>query len=170
MLLKVSSRDEAIKRGNAYHEALKVLDFNKINDRKDLEKNKEYLIQNLGDEYYSLIDFDLLYNNISLIKKIVGDGKTFKERQFIMKTNLKEAGISESLKDIIVQGICDLFSIGKQNILIDYKFTSEKDINKVRQRYEKQIYLYSLAIEKGYNIKIDKRFLLSLKYGQIIEI
>ena len=169
-ILKVSSRDEAIKRGNAYHEALKVLDFNKINDRKDLEKNKEYLIQNLGDEYYSLIDFDLLYNNISLIKKIVGDGKIFKERQFIMKTNLKEAGISESLKDIIVQGICDLFSIGKQNILIDYKFTSEKDINKVRQRYEKQIYLYSLAIEKGYNIKINKRFLLSLKYGQIIEI
>lgn len=163
-------RDEAIKKGNAYHEALKVIDFDKIKSREDLENNKYLLKERIGEEYFNLIDLDLLFKNISIIKSIIKNGKVFKERQFIMKTNLKEVGISESENEIIVQGICDLFSIGEENILIDYKFTSEKNVEKIKERYSKQIYLYSLAIEKGFDVKIDKKYLLSLKYGKVIEI
>ena len=163
-------RDEAIKKGNAYHEALKVIDFDKIKSREDLENNKYLLKERIGEEYFNLIDLDLLFKNISIIKSIIKNGRVFKEKQFIMKTNLKEVGISESENEIIVQGICDLFSIGEENILIDYKFTSEKNVEKIKERYSKQIYLYSLAIEKGFDVKIDKKFLLSLKYGKVIEI
>ena len=67
-----------------------------------------------------------------------------------------------------MQGIIDLFATGEENILIDYKFTREKDENILKNRYKEQIMLYKEAIEKAENIKINKIYLLSLLNKKII--
>lgn len=167
---RVKNRDEAILRGNAYHEALKFIDFSKINSFQDLLDKKSFLIENMTEGYFDYLDFDIIYKNIMLIKSVVKDGKVYKERQFIMQTCPQEIGLSTSTNEVIVQGVVDLFSLGDENILIDYKFTSAKDENVIKERYSKQIELYSLALEKGFNIKIDKKYLLSLKYANLIRL
>lgn len=162
--------EKAILRGNAYHEALKLLNFQLINSKEDIEKQKEFLVSNLTEGYFELIDKNILWNNIKILKELIGNQEVIKERQFIMQTSLDEAGIAGGDQQVIVQGIIDLFSLGEKNILVDYKYTSEKDDNKLIQRYAKQIYLYSLAIEKAFNKKIDEKYLLSLKDCRLLKI
>lgn len=164
------SREKAILRGNAYHEALRLIDFDRIKNKTDLENYKEYLQNQIGCEYFEMLDIDILYKNIMLVKKTIGKNIAIKERQFIMETSLKEAGIADSDKQVIIQGIVDLFALGEKNILIDYKFTSIKEENKLIEKYKKQIDLYALAIEKAFDIKLDEKYLLSLKNAQLIRL
>ena len=70
----------------------------------------------------------------------------------------------------MVQGIVDLFAFGEKNILIDYKYTNLTDEKRLKEKYFMQLKLYKKAIEKCFDIKINEIFLLSLKYGQIINI
>lgn len=162
------SRERAILRGNAYHEALKIIDFDLVNSKEDLIGQE--LENKMMNGYFEFIDFDLLYKNIKIIKSTIGGGKTIKERQFIMQTSLKEVGISDGDDNVIVQGIVDLFVLGEKNILIDYKFTSIRDENRLKEKYHKQIELYSLAIEKAFGVKVDEKYLLSLKDALLIKV
>ena len=75
----------------------------------------------------------------------------------------------ESDEKVIVQGVIDLFALGEKNILIDYKFTSIQDKDRLLSRYKKQLKLYADAVEKGFNIKLDEIYLLSLANGEIIK-
>ncbi len=165
-----TNREKAIMQGNAYHEALKIIDFDKIKTFDDLVNFKEFLQQSLSDGYFQLLDLNLLYKNILLIKDILPNGNIIKEKPFLMKTTLRELGISDNTNEILVQGICDLFCIGKKNILIDYKYTSVKDEKRLIKRYEKQIEIYSLAIEKAFKIKLEEKYLLSLKTATLIKL
>lgn len=163
---KVRSRQEAIDRGNAYHLALKLLDFDKIIDEKTLDEQFLSIKSRLEGE--KLIDKVILLKDILLIKSVV-KGKIFKEREFIMQSSLKEILNIDSDNEVIVQGIVDLFSLGDENVLIDYKFTSLRDENKLLERYKRQLDLYQLALTKAFDIKIDKIYLLSLGQAKLIE-
>ena len=106
-----------------------------------------------------------------IIKKIIKNSKKiFKEQQFTSLINLSQIGLNDFNENIMVQGIVDLFALGDENILIDYKFTNATDDEVLKRRYNGQLVLYRDAIEKAYKIKIDKIYLLSLKYGKLIEI
>ena len=163
------SRQLAINEGNAYHEAIKVLDFDKINSLQDLLNLQTDLKSQMTQGNFELLDLQLLYKNISVIKQIVKNSKLFKEKQFIMQTTLKEIGVADSDNKVIVQGIVDLFSMGEKNILIDYKYSSLNE-ERLIKKYKTQIKLYSLACEKGFSVKIDKTYLLSLKNAKLIEL
>ena len=165
---KVASREGAINKGNAYHLALKLLDFNNIYDNLSLEKELLRINSSFNEGEIELIDKNILLKNILLIKS-VAKGKLYKEKEFIMQSTIKEILGKNSNNEIIVQGIIDLFSLGGENVLIDYKFTSISDENLLLERYKKQLELYSLALEKGFDIKLDKIYLLSLGQAKLIE-
>ena len=76
---------------------------------------------------------------------------------------------TNSSEEVLVQGIVDLFALGKTNILVDYKYTGQKNPEKTLEKYSAQLDLYTKAIEKAFGIKIAKKYLLSLKNAQIIE-
>ena len=166
---KALNREKAILTGNAYHEGLKLVDFDEVNSLEDLirqlEKNKDLFTEG----YLQLINPSVLLENIKLIKSVAGQGQVCKEQEFIMSCTLDELGLSSN-KQIIVQGAVDFFSLGKENVIIDYKYTSQKDENIIISRYKKQIYLYSKALEKAFNKKIDKKYILSLKQAKLIKI
>lgn len=166
---KKVSRADAIERGNAYHEALKLIDFAKVLDRQSLYAELENIKDIMTEGYFELLDSDIIYKNIMQIKKVIGAQPAIKERQFIMQAGLNEVLGLENNQKIIVQGIVDLFSLGEKNILIDYKYTSLNDEKKLLERYDKQLELYAKAIEKAFNIKLDKIYLLSLSNAKLIE-
>ncbi|MBE7074145.1 MAG: hypothetical protein E7379_03545 [Clostridiales bacterium] len=159
----------AIQTGNAYHEALKLIDIKKVYNEETFEREFEQISPLMTKEYLPLVNKNILYKNINLINGLIHEQKIFKEQEFIMNCPLKEIAIDSDEK-IIVQGIVDFFAIGKKNILIDFKFTSTQDENVLIKRYKKQIELYSMAIEKAFNIKLDEKYLLSLKNTQLIKI
>lgn len=152
---------QAIEEGNAYHEALKVLDFNSVENIQDVENQLKN--QKIKEKYLNIIDFSLIFEIIKLIKPFIKNKKIIKEKQFTM---LAKEGQGAKL----VQGTIDLYLKGEKNILIDYKYTGQKDIQILKQRYTPQLLLYKQAIENAENIKIDEMYLISLKNKKIIQI
>ena len=163
------TREQAIIRGNAYHEALKLIDFNLVNTLKDLEEILSSIKEIMTEGYYDMLDKEILLKNIMVLKSVLQDRTAIKEKTFIMECSLSEILNLESDNTVIVQGIIDLFALGKSNVLIDYKYTSINNPDTLIERYKKQLELYALAIEKGFNVKVDKIYLLSLKEGELIE-
>ncbi len=157
---------DSIERGNAYHLALKLIDFNKINTVEDVKTAIENLYDDSINKY---VNVELLYNNIVKIKEAIGDAKqVYKEQQFTSIVNLLELFEDGQDEEIMLQGVVDLFALGKNNVLIDYKFTSDKDEKSIINRYKKQLILYKKAIEDAFEIKVDKVYLMSLKNNKLI--
>ena len=163
------ARSQAIERGNAFHSALRYIDFNSVDSESELKEKLQDIKCLLGEEF-DLIDSEILFKNIQLLKSVIGNNKVMKERQFIMNCSLREAGQGDSDEKVIVQGVVDLFAYGEKNILIDYKFTSNNNDESVKKHYQKQLQLYSLALEKAFDIKIDEIYLLSLKYARLLRV
>lgn len=166
---KSSSNSLAIEEGLAYHEALKILDFDKINTAQDLKDEIERRENLFTEGYLNLIDYQLLLKNILLLKKVCQNKRIIKEQEFIMSISLKELFNIQSENEVIVQGIVDLFSLDGE-ILIDYKFTSVTDEKILIKRYKEQLKLYQLAIKKAIGCQPSKIYILSLKNASLIEI
>ena len=111
-----------------------------------------------GKENLRVLRYIYDSENICLIKPLILNKKIFKEKQFVLRLENNQ----------LVQGVVDLFAMGDENILIDYKFTRENDENILKNRYKMQLLLYKQAIEKAKNIKIDKVYLISLLNKKII--
>ena len=159
--------DEFIEMGNAYHLALKEIDFEKVNTLADVEEQLSEHAELKDVE--RLIDNEILYKNIEIIKKLLKNSKkVYKEQQFTSLINLSKLGLSQFDEEVMVQGIVDLFAIGEENILIDYKFSNATSDESFKKRYSSQLLLYKESIENAFKIKIDKIYLLSLKNSKII--
>lgn len=156
-------REESILQGDSVHLALEKLDFEKINSLIDLEKELEQ-----DDELsksLSFIDKDVLFQNIMLIKSVSGKGQIYKEKQFVMSLPLEQSD-----EEIVVQGAIDFCSVSEKGVvLIDYKYTSQKNEEILKKRYKAQLDLYEKALIKAFPNKTIKKYLLSLKYAKIIE-
>lgn len=154
--------------GNAYHFALKALDFEKVQDLKTLqnevEKNKKFF-----DE--KLIDSEILLNNILILKKFTKNAKIYKEKEFIMKEKVCDILQSNVEDEILIQGVVDLF-IEKNDeiILIDYKYSNNLDEKYLIEKYKNQLKLYKIAIENALKKKISGIYLLSLKNSNLIKV
>ena len=164
---KVNSISDAILQGNAYHEALKLIDFDTVKCVEDIKSIVD-LKDRMSEGYYELLDFDLLFKNIKIIKSVMANCQLFKEKEFIMQCNLNEIEDGGQGEDkFIVQGTVDLFGMGDKIILIDYKYSNASG-EILLERYHKQLELYSLAIEKATGRKVDEKYILSLKEGKLI--
>ncbi len=166
-------REKAIEVGNSYHEALKLINFDLVENINDLEKEFEKTKPFMQEGYSENIDLNLLLKNILLIKNVVGKNLVYKEREFIMESDTFEIGATskkEEKNKVIVQGIIDLFAMGEKLILIDYKYTSLKDEKKLIERYCGQIQLYKKALVKAFEKDVDEMYLLSLKEGKLIKV
>ena len=152
---------QLIEEGNAYHEALRVLDFENIKTQQDVENQLK--CKKIQEKYLKILNFSLIFNIIQKIKPLANNCQIIKEKQFTMR-------LEEGQGANLVQGVVDLYLKGEKNILIDYKFTGQKNAQVLKTRYLPQLKLYKQAIEKAENIKIDKMYLVSIKYLDLIKI
>ena len=147
--------------------ALKVIDFNNINSLEDVKKELE---NELFDEVRNLVDINLLYKNISTLKPF--NKKVFKEQEFIMKDTISNLIDKDSLDKIMVQGIVDFFAVDDDGkiILIDYKYSGERNSQVLINRYKLQLKLYKNAIESGLDKEVKEIYLLNLRYNNLIKL
>lgn len=158
-----------IEIGNAYHLALKTLDFEKIFNIDDLK----YEIKQNNAVFCDILEYlnlEVLLKNLLLIKNITKNCQIFKEKTFIMKEKL--CNLLENCQfddEIMIQGIVDLFAIREDKIiLIDYKYSSSQSEQYLKEKYKNQLKLYKMALENAFEKKVDEIYLLSLKNNKLI--
>lgn len=163
--------NSSVEIGNAYHLALKTLDFEKIETAQDLNCEMKKNIEIFKDiENY--IDKTLLLKNIQLLKQFTSDASVYKEKEFIMKDKICNLIDGTSLdEEILVQGVIDLFVMkDKEIILIDYKYSNSNSEEYLIKKYKNQIKLYKKALENALNLKVGQTFLLSLRNNKLIKV
>lgn len=157
--------------GNAYHLALKLIDFAKVEDLASLHQQIESLKPVL-QEGVDLIDENVLLENILLLKKVSEGGAVFKEKDFITKDSICNLIEGEVEKDeIYVQGIIDLFVVkGDEIILVDYKYSNSTSEEYLVNKYKNQLKLYKNSLKNAFSMQINQVYLLSLKQAKLIKV
>lgn len=160
-----------VEIGNAYHLAMRTLNFEKINSIADLE-NEINQNKSVFEEIEKLLDKQTLLKNILIMKKFSNGAKVFKEKEFIMKDKLSNLIENTTFDDeILVQGIVDFFAIKDgQVILVDYKYSNSTSEEYLIEKYKNQLKLYKNAIENGLKLPVNEIYLLSLKNNNLIKV
>lgn len=79
--------------------------------------------------------------------------------------------VDSSTEKVILQGIIDAFIMEEDGIiLVDYKTDRVKDGEELRNRYQKQIDLYSEALEQILRKKVKRRVLYSFSLGEEVDL
>ena len=157
--------------GILYHKILEQIDFNEeitlasiediINSLKDSKQFDEKLL--IG------VNKNLVLENALIVKNLTKDHTLLKEYSFVMEIGYDEIENSPVKAKVLVQGVCDLVAFkGDEAVLVDYKFSSKSN-QSLLESYNKQLYLYKTAIEKGLNKKVKSVYILSLKNASLLQ-
>ena len=160
-----------VETGNAYHLAMKTLNFEKINSISDLEAEINEN-ESVFKDIENLIDKKTLLQNVLTMKKFVENAKVFKEKEFIMKDKLSNLLQETNFDDeILVQGIIDFFATRDGHvILVDYKYSNSTSEEYLIKKYKNQLKLYKNALENALKMPVNEIYLLSLKNNNLIKV
>ncbi len=157
-----------LNQGIILHKVLENINFFSKNLEADLVK----IINKISDDQINNKKyFNISLKNINLLKTIIFENnKLYKEKEFMIFNNLKNIFDLNDENNILIQGKIDLLVLGKKNILIDYKYTSLKENNKIIDKYKNQLKIYKKAFEYATNKKIDEIYILNLKENNLIKL
>ncbi len=128
-------------------------------------------------EYFSekeltLIDRDMIeqFKSSGLYKRICKSQKVYREKPFILELGPQNGYCDEP---VMVQGIIDcVFEEDGSFVLVDYKtdniVKNAKEI--LKQKYQKQLELYALAINRITGKQVKEKIIYHLKTGKEIEL
>ena len=170
------------EKGTLVHLCIQRLDERKDYEVKDIENmifnlvEKEIITQNEADT----IDVNLIYQytKSQLFEELREAKEVHKEQPFYINIPAKDI-VSEaenSKKNILVQGIIDLYYIDKNNnlVLIDFKTDYISDeLNakeKILDKYRVQLEIYKTALEQALGRKVNKTALCLIKDEYCLEI
>lgn len=157
-----------IEHGNAYHKFLELCSLDKARLTEDLGALS--LSGAMNEEDLAILDKEKLARILALdIFDKIKDYDKFREQPFIVNIPPELAGESGS-SEILLQGVIDLLAVkGEEAVVIDYKF-SVKDDDALKERYKKQLELYSFAVEKVTGLKVVGKYLVNLLKERVVEV
>lgn len=175
---KISSAE----KGTLVHLCIQRLDEKKDYELKDIQNmilnlvEKEIITQNEADA----IDVNLIYQytKSQLFEELRQAKEVHKEQPFYINIPAKDV-VSEaenSKKNILVQGIIDLYYIDKNDnlVLIDFKtdyISQEPNAKeKILDKYKVQLEIYKTALEQALGRKVNKTALCLVKDKYYLEI
>ena len=156
------------KIGDSFHHALALFDYT---------KGLEQLPSILGEEELSLLNKEQFQTFLSsslgeCFKKAYQEKRLFREKHFMRALpyhSLFPERVEED--EVLLQGIIDAFIVEDDGIiLVDYKTDRVREGEELRERYQKQIMLYSDALEAILGKKVKRRVLYSFYLGEEVEI
>ena len=150
--------------GTAYHEVFEAVDL----ERATLEDIETYVDKNLS-ELKNEIDAQKIFDNLKVLRKF-DLSNILKEQKFVMNIPHNEVVKNGTDDEILVQGIVDLIVLGKKNILIDYKLSTQKDNQRLVDKYALQLHLYKKATEHALGVKIDEVYILHINKKELVRI
>ena len=156
------------KIGDSFHHALALFDYT---------KGLEQLPAILGEEELSLLNKEQFQTFLSsslgdCFKKAYRENRLFREKHFMRALPYHSLFPERTEEDeVLLQGIIDAFIVEDDGIiLVDYKTDRVKSEEELRERYRKQIMLYSDALEAILGKKVKRRVLYSFYLGEEVEI
>ena len=175
---KISSAE----KGTLVHLCIQRLDERKDYELKDIQNiilnlvEKEIITQNEADA----IDVNLIYQytKSQLFEELRKAKEVHKEQPFYINIPAKDV-VSEaenSKKNILVQGIIDLYYVDKNDnlVLIDFRtdyISNEPNAKeKILDKYKVQLEIYKTALEQALNRKTSKTALCLVKseYEEVV--
>ena len=170
------------EKGTLVHLCIQRLDERKDYELKDIQNmilnlvEKEIITKNEADA----IDVNLIYQytKSQLFEELRQAKEVHKEQPFYINIPAKDV-VSEaenSKKNILVQGIIDLYYIDKNDnlVLIDFKTdyisneTNAKE--KILEKYKVQLEIYKTALEQALGRKVNKTAICLVKDEYYLEI
>lgn len=156
------------KIGDSFHHALALFDYN---------KGLEQLPAILGEEELSLLNKEQFQTFLSsslgeCFKKAFQEKRLFREMHFMRALPFRALFPDRKEEDeVLLQGIVDAFIVEDDGIiLVDYKTDRVKREEELRERYRKQIMLYSDALEAILGKRVKRRVLYSFYLAKEVEI
>ncbi len=158
--------------GVAYHAVLERLDFRFVEPGDICALIRSMVLEGeISEEIACEIDAVRLSEMLKMpIFDYARNGIVEKEKSFMLylpATDVVEGSLSQDR--VLVQGVIDLIIRGDRNILVDYKYSSLSG-DMLKAKYQKQVEIYRMAVERLMKIKIDKTIIIALKSGKTIEI
>ena len=166
------------QKGTLVHLCIQKLDENKEYELKDIKQLIQSLIEKeiITEVEANAIDINLIYSytKSDLFKELKQAKAVYKEQPFYInipaKEIFEEAKQADSEKNILVQGIIDLYYIDKQNKihLIDFKtdYVPKGKAKEVATKYKTQIDIYRKALEQALSKQIDTAQIYFLGTGE----
>ena len=168
--MKAEGKNIGAAIGDSYHHALAFYDYS-----KDISQLSEFLSQ----EEYGLLNQEKLKKFLDsplgqLFAKAYKENSLYREQHFMQEVEYEklfpEDG-GDNVEKVILQGIIDAFIMEEDGIiLVDYKTDRVKDGEELRNRYQKQIDLYSEALGQILGKKVKRRVLYSFSLGEELDL
>lgn len=168
--MKAEGKNIGAAIGDSYHHALAFYDYS-----KDISQLSDFLSQ----EEYGLLNQEKLQKFLDsplgqLFAKAYKENTLYREQHFMQEVEYEklfpEDG-GDNVEKVILQGIIDAFLMEEDGIiLVDYKTDRVKDGEELRNRYQKQIDLYSEALEQILGKKVKRRVLYSFSLGEEVDL
>jgi ATP-dependent helicase/nuclease subunit A len=150
----IKANEQAVIKGNAYHDAMKSFDFT-----LPIEPQWEQM-----RERFPLVKSEEIIKCGQIIRQRFGTNSIFKEQPFVMSMPAFECGF-EGEQDILVQGVIDLLAIsGQEAVIVDYKSGG------IESSYKKQLQLYALAVERILGLCVTEKYIYSFRKGELVDI
>ena len=168
--MKAEGKNIGAAIGDSYHHALAFYDYS-----KDISQLSDFL----SPEEYGLLNQEKLKKFLDsplgqLFAKAYKENTLYREQHFMQEVEYEklfpEDG-GDNVEKVILQGIIDAFIMEEEGIiLVDYKTDRVKDGAELRNRYQKQIDLYSEALEQILGKKVRRRVLYSFSLGEEVDL
>lgn len=168
--MKAEGKNIGAAIGDSYHHALAFYDYS-----KDISRLSDFL----SPEEYGLLNQEKLKKFLDsplgqLFAKAYKENTLYREQHFMQEVEYEKLfpeDRGDNVEKVILQGIIDAFIMEEDGIiLVDYKTDRVKDGEELRNRYQKQIDLYSEALEQILGKKVKRRALYSFSLGEEVDL
>ena len=173
-------RISATTRGNAFHKAMEILDFQKVlGEGCDI---KELLAQHvesgkLSAEYFGALNFGKLkgFFDTELAHQMweaAEENQLYREQPFVYSIAANRLNSEfPATEKVLIQGIIDAFYIRDGKIiLVDYKTDRVNTGAELWARYEAQMSYYKEALESLLQMPVEKTVLYSFSMEKCVEV
>lgn len=166
-------------RGTAFHKMLELWDFTKQASRETIQNQMKMWGEQgfMKEELLQLVDSEKMetFLNTDLARRMGNaqkNGKLYREQPFVIGVDPEEIYEGEKGGELVlVQGIIDVwFEEPDGVVLLDYKTDRVSTKEELIQRYERQLYYYSQAIERMAGKPVKEHLIYSFALGQLIEV
>ncbi len=168
--MKAEGKNIGAAIGDSYHHALAFYDYS-----KDISQLSDFL----SPEEYGLLNQEKLKKFLDsplgqLFAKAYKENTLYREQHFMQEVEYEKLfpeDWGDNVEKVILQGIIDAFIMEEDGIiLVDYKTDRVKDGEELKNRYQKQIDLYSEALEQILGKKVKRRVLYSFSLGEEVDL
>ena len=174
------------ERGTAYHRAIQLIDFGALNGlegRPLVDAIRAMLDSFAQKRLMTSVQREAVRPSMlakffdgELGRRLRRATEVHKEWPFNVMLRTEEALTEEETgkfagEELLVQGTVDCcFIEDGQWVLLDYKTDRSRDVDALRQHYQKQLHLYALALERITGIPVKQKMLCLLASDVVVEI